>query len=212
MAGMAGDFVPDTERMRKAAGEGYSTATDLADWLVRVPGIAFRQAHHITANIVKLATEKGVALADLPLADMRRVEPRVSEDVFTVLSAEASKSGIEPDELPAFLELYPDIRGLMTMPPETGDAEASRPYFRRLRQLAGQNGLSELSMGTSQDYGVAAAEGATPRPAHAAPSPELSEHPTPAASTSPIDSAAQLTILVSYLAFSAAPARGSGVA
>jgi pyridoxal phosphate enzyme (YggS family) len=77
------------------------------------------------------------------------------------LSAEASKSGIDPAELPSFLELYAGVRGLMTMPPETTDAEASRPYFRRLRELAGQHGLSELSMGTSQDYRVAVAEGAT---------------------------------------------------
>ena len=61
----------------------------------------------------------------------------------------------------AFLALYDDVRGLMTMPPETGDPEASRPYFRRLRELAERHGLRELSMGTSQDYRVAADEGAT---------------------------------------------------
>jgi PLP dependent protein len=77
------------------------------------------------------------------------------------LSGEQSKSGIEPDELLRYLELYPDVRGLMTMPPETGDPEASRPYFRRLRELAEQHGLKELSMGTSQDWRVAVEEGAT---------------------------------------------------
>ncbi|MDX6401877.1 MAG: dependent protein [Gaiellaceae bacterium] len=77
------------------------------------------------------------------------------------LAGEASKSGIEPDELEAFLSYHPDIRGLMTMPPQTGDPEASRPYFRRLRELAEEHGLRELSMGTSQDYRVAAEEGAT---------------------------------------------------
>jgi pyridoxal phosphate enzyme (YggS family) len=77
------------------------------------------------------------------------------------LGGEATKSGIAPDELPRFLELYGDVRGLMTMPPESGDPETSRPYFRRLRELAEQHGLSELSMGTSQDYRVAADEGAT---------------------------------------------------
>jgi uncharacterized pyridoxal phosphate-containing UPF0001 family protein len=77
------------------------------------------------------------------------------------LSGEASKSGIEPEQLPQFLELYGDVRGLMTMPPASDDAEASRPYFRRLRELAEQHGLRELSMGTSQDYRVAAEEGAT---------------------------------------------------
>ena len=77
------------------------------------------------------------------------------------LSGEETKSGIAPDELPRFLGLYGDVRGLMTMPPETGDPEASRPYFRRLRELAAEHGLRELSMGTSQDYRVAAEEGAT---------------------------------------------------
>ena len=77
------------------------------------------------------------------------------------LSGEPTKSGVAPDELDAFLELYPDVRGLMTMPPWTGDPEASRPYFVRLRELADARGLQELSMGTSQDYRVAAEEGAT---------------------------------------------------
>jgi pyridoxal phosphate enzyme (YggS family) len=77
------------------------------------------------------------------------------------LAGESSKSGIVPDDLSRFLELYGDVRGLMTMPPETGDPEASRPYFTRLRELAEQHGLQGLSMGTSQDYRVAAEEGAT---------------------------------------------------
>jgi len=77
------------------------------------------------------------------------------------LSGEATKSGIAPGELPAFLELYSDVRGLMTMPPYSTDPEASRPYFRRLRELAEEHGLRELSMGTSQDYRVAVEEGAT---------------------------------------------------
>jgi pyridoxal phosphate enzyme (YggS family) len=77
------------------------------------------------------------------------------------LSGEDSKSGVAPEELPAFLELYPQVRGLMTMPPFTDDAETSRPYFRRLRELASTHGLKELSMGTSQDYRVAVEEGAT---------------------------------------------------
>jgi PLP dependent protein len=77
------------------------------------------------------------------------------------LAGEGTKSGIAPDGLPRFLDLYPDVRGLMTMPPETADPDSSRPYFRRLRELAEQHGLSELSMGTSQDYRVAVEEGAT---------------------------------------------------
>jgi pyridoxal phosphate enzyme (YggS family) len=77
------------------------------------------------------------------------------------LSGEETKSGIAPEELTRFLLVYGDVRGLMTMPPETGDPEASRPYFRRLAELAREHGLAELSMGTSQDYRVAAEEGAT---------------------------------------------------
>jgi uncharacterized pyridoxal phosphate-containing UPF0001 family protein len=77
------------------------------------------------------------------------------------LSGEETKSGIEPDGLAAFLDLYPDVRGLMTMPPLADDPDASRPYFRRLRELAEEHGLRELSMGTTQDYQVAVEEGAT---------------------------------------------------
>ena len=77
------------------------------------------------------------------------------------LSGEESKSGIPEPELEHFLSLYDDVRGLMTMPPETDDPESSRPYFRRLRGLGERYGLRELSMGTSQDYRVAADEGAT---------------------------------------------------
>ena len=78
------------------------------------------------------------------------------------LADEVSKSGVAPQELAAFVERAPvDIRGLSTMPPLTGDPEASRPYFRRLRELAHELGLDQLSMGTSQDYRVAAEEGAT---------------------------------------------------
>jgi hypothetical protein len=77
------------------------------------------------------------------------------------LSGEPSKSGVAPEHLGAFLELYDDVRGLMTMPPPTADPEESRPYFRRLRELAAEHGLRGLSMGTSQDYRVAVEEGAT---------------------------------------------------
>jgi len=77
------------------------------------------------------------------------------------LSGEPSKSGVTPEEVPALLAAYADVRGLMTMPPAAADAEESRPYFRRLRELAAEHGLAELSMGTSQDYRVAVEEGAT---------------------------------------------------
>ena len=77
------------------------------------------------------------------------------------LSGEETKSGVPESELDALIAAYPDVRGLMTMPPETGDPESSRPYFRRLRELLNERDLPELSMGTSQDYRVAAEEGAT---------------------------------------------------
>jgi PLP dependent protein len=77
------------------------------------------------------------------------------------LSGETTKSGVLPEALPQFLAAYDDIRGLMTMPPATNDPGASRPYFRRLADLAREHGLKELSMGTTQDFAVAAEEGAT---------------------------------------------------
>ena len=77
------------------------------------------------------------------------------------LAGEETKSGVPPDEIAGYLERQPLIRGLMTMPPLASDPEASRPYFRRLRELAAEHGLRDLSMGTSQDYRVAVEEGAT---------------------------------------------------
>ncbi|MFN3656761.1 MAG: argininosuccinate lyase [Pseudolabrys sp.] len=86
MAGMVADLEPDATRMKKAAGEGYATATDLADWLVRSLKIPFREAHHITGRIVAAAAEQGVPLHRLPLAAMQAVEKRITEDVCSVLS------------------------------------------------------------------------------------------------------------------------------
>jgi PLP dependent protein len=77
------------------------------------------------------------------------------------LAREETKSGVAPKDLERFLGLYRDVRGLSTMPPEAADPEESRPVFRKLRELGAQLGLAELSMGTSQDYKVAADEGAT---------------------------------------------------
>ena len=77
------------------------------------------------------------------------------------LSGEDTKSGIAPEEIAHWLEQFPGIRGLMTMPPLAGDPEMSRPFFRRLAELAAEHGLAELSMGTSQDWRVAVEEGAT---------------------------------------------------
>jgi argininosuccinate lyase len=90
MIGMVGDMEPDRERMKAAAGEGYATATDLADWLVRTLKIPFREAHHVTGKIVAAAEKAGVPLEALPLEAMRKIESRITKDVFKVLSVENS--------------------------------------------------------------------------------------------------------------------------
>ena len=90
MTGMIADLEPDPAQMKKAAGEGYATATDLADWLVRTLKIPFREAHHITGRIVAKAAETGTPLHRLPLSTMREIEPRIAEDVFSVLSVDRS--------------------------------------------------------------------------------------------------------------------------
>ena len=88
--GMIADIEVHKEAMREAAGAGHSTATDLADWLVREQGLPFREAHRITGAIVRLAEARGCALDSLPLADMQGVEPRIDERVFEVLGVENS--------------------------------------------------------------------------------------------------------------------------
>ncbi len=89
-AGMVRDMVPDEKKMKEAAGQGYSTATDLADWLVRVLGLPFREAHHVTGRIVALASGQGIALHKLKLEEMQSVEPRITKEVFGVLSVSKS--------------------------------------------------------------------------------------------------------------------------
>ncbi len=90
MGGMIRDLKINTERMRAAAGSGYSTATDLADWLVRSLNMPFRKAHHVTGRIVRLAEEKGCGLEDLSLADMQAIEPHLTQDVLAVLTVDSS--------------------------------------------------------------------------------------------------------------------------
>jgi argininosuccinate lyase len=90
MTGMVADLEPDVTRLKKAAGEGYATATDLADWLVRALKMPFREAHHVTGRIVAKAAESGVALHRLPLAAMQAIEPRINDEVFGVLSVDRS--------------------------------------------------------------------------------------------------------------------------
>ncbi|WP_374420342.1 argininosuccinate lyase [Novosphingobium arvoryzae] len=90
MTGMVEATTFRTDRMRAAAELGYATATDLADWLVRQAGIPFREAHHITGSAVKLAESRGIALDQLPLADLQAIDARVDERVYAALSVEAS--------------------------------------------------------------------------------------------------------------------------
>ncbi|HEY0567403.1 MAG TPA: argininosuccinate lyase [Xanthobacteraceae bacterium] len=90
MTGMVRDMAPNAARMQDAAGAGYSTATDLADWLVRTLKLPFREAHHVTGRIVARAAEDGRPLEKLSLAAMQEIEPRISKDVFAVLSVEQS--------------------------------------------------------------------------------------------------------------------------
>ena len=90
MTGMVKDMVPNVDEMRKAAASGFSTATDLADWLVRTLKMPFRDAHHVTGSLVALAEKKACDLPELPLADMQKIEKRITKDVYKVLPVEAS--------------------------------------------------------------------------------------------------------------------------
>jgi argininosuccinate lyase len=90
MAAMAADLTADTVRMRAACEPGYPTATDLADWVVRVLKKPFREAHHIAGSIVKVAETQGVSLDKLALSDMQKIEPAITAEVFKVLTPEAS--------------------------------------------------------------------------------------------------------------------------
>jgi argininosuccinate lyase len=103
MTGMVGDLKPDVARMKAAAGEGYSTATDLADFLTRTLKLPFREAHHLTGKIVAKAAAEGIALDKLPLKTMQSIEPRITKAVFAVLSvgnsvnSRASYGGTAPN-------------------------------------------------------------------------------------------------------------------
>jgi argininosuccinate lyase len=90
MTGMVETLEFKTDRMRALAESGFSTATDLADWLVREAGLPFREAHHVTGAVVKLAEEKACRLADLALADLQAIDARLTADVFGVLTVDAS--------------------------------------------------------------------------------------------------------------------------
>ena len=108
--GMVVDMTPVPERMRAAASAGFTTATDLADWLTQALNVPFRESHHITGRIVKLAEDKGCDLSELTLAEMQSAEPRITEAVFGVLTVDASAAsrtsfgGTAPDNVRAQIE------------------------------------------------------------------------------------------------------------
>jgi argininosuccinate lyase len=116
MTGMVLDLQANTAKMAAAAGAGFSTATDLADWLVRNLGIPFRDAHHITGAAVKLAETQGVDLAQLPLGDLQKLEARITDDVYKVLTPEASCAsrqsygGTAPDQVRLQIQRWKDQR------------------------------------------------------------------------------------------------------
>ncbi|HXU59685.1 MAG TPA: lyase family protein, partial [Verrucomicrobiae bacterium] len=93
MTGMVRDLTADTDAMRQACDRGFITATDLADGLVLDLGLAFREAHHITGTLVRLAEQKGCGLAELPLAEMQRIEPRITAELRAGLTVEAAVEG-----------------------------------------------------------------------------------------------------------------------
>jgi argininosuccinate lyase len=113
-AGMVDDLQPVRERMAAAAGEGFSTATDMADWLVRTLGVPFREAHHLTGRAVARAEALGVGLADLPLAELQAIDPRFNAGVYAVLSVAASAAsrasygGTAPEQVRAQIARWKD--------------------------------------------------------------------------------------------------------
>jgi argininosuccinate lyase len=118
MTGMVESINFDTGRMRAAAGAGFSTATDLADWLVRVAGVPFREAHHITGRAVAAAEQAGSGLAELSLGALQAIDARIDGGVFDVLSVDASVAsrtsygGTAPDNVRAAVAAAKDELGL----------------------------------------------------------------------------------------------------
>jgi argininosuccinate lyase len=115
MAGMVADLEPVPERMAAAAGAGFSTATDLADWLVRELGLPFREAHHVTGAAVKRAEQLGCDLPGLPLAELQALDPRITDGVYGVLTPKASVAsrmsygGTAPDQVRAQIKRWKEL-------------------------------------------------------------------------------------------------------
>ncbi|WP_430420604.1 argininosuccinate lyase [Phenylobacterium sp.] len=114
-AGMVADLEPNREKMAAAAGAGYSTATDLADWLVRELNLPFRDAHHVTGAAVKKAEELGVGLEGVPLSDLQALDARITASIYDVLTPEASVAsrrsygGTAPDQVRAQIKRWKEV-------------------------------------------------------------------------------------------------------
>jgi argininosuccinate lyase len=115
MAGMVADMQPDRQKLATAAGAGYSTATDLADWLVRELNLPFRDAHHVTGAAVKRAETLGVTLGDLPIAELQALDGRITPSIYEVLTPEASVAsrksygGTAPDQVRAQIKRWKEV-------------------------------------------------------------------------------------------------------
>ena len=137
-AGMVRDVEPDAARMREAAGASYATATDLADWLVRRLGLPFREAHHVTGQVVAAAAAKKQGLEQLSLADMQAIDPRITPEVFSVLGVEQSATsrtshgGTAPNNVREQAEKWIDRLGQASNSPETSRPIPSHQGLRSL--------------------------------------------------------------------------------
>ncbi len=146
---------------------GENRAQDLEQKATRFPGFRWHFIGALQSRKVKQILPYAELIHSVASESaLRQLERHAEPDTEILLevnvAGEAGKAGIAPEELPRYLELAPvKVVGLMAMPPFAEDPEASRPHFARLAELAGEHGLRRLSMGTSQDYAVAAAEGAT---------------------------------------------------
>ena len=115
MAGMLSDLTANRDKLEMAASSGFSTATDLADWLVREAGLPFREAQHVTGALVAMAEARGVDLPDLTLADMQSVHPEITDDVFTVLgvhnsvASRQSYGGTAPEQVRAQIARWKEM-------------------------------------------------------------------------------------------------------
>ena len=117
MEGMVRDMVANRQVLEKAASSGFSTATDLADWLVREAGLPFRDAHHVTGTLVALAEAKGCDLPDLSLTEMQGVNPAITQEIYSVLgvhnsvNSRQSYGGTAPDQVRAQVARWKEILG-----------------------------------------------------------------------------------------------------